>query len=47
MPPEITLTASVGVAVGLNVADTHREITEAHAALRIAKQTGRDRIVFG
>jgi diguanylate cyclase (GGDEF)-like protein len=46
MPSRFTLTTSVGVAIGTSVYDAHRVISEASAALQMAKRSGRNQIVF-
>ena len=46
MPDDFALTTSAGVAIGTSVYDAHRVISEASAALRIAKRSGRNQVVF-
>ena len=46
LQPDFTLTASVGVSVGTAVAQAHRLVPEASAAVREAKRTGRNRVLF-
>jgi diguanylate cyclase (GGDEF)-like protein len=46
LPRSVSLTASVGVAVGGAAIDAGRVLTTASEALQTAKRSGRDRIVF-
>jgi diguanylate cyclase (GGDEF)-like protein len=46
LPPEIQVTASIGVAVGSGAGDAQRVLAAAGDALHEAKRAGRDRIVF-
>ncbi|MCB0998343.1 MAG: GGDEF domain-containing protein [Acidimicrobiales bacterium] len=46
LPPEVQVTASIGVAVGSGADDTQRVLAAAGEALHEAKRAGRDRIVF-
>jgi PleD family two-component response regulator len=46
LPRSVTLTASVGVAVGGAALDAGKVLAAASEALQTAKRTGRDRIVF-
>ncbi len=46
MEDDFSLTTSVGVAVGTSVAQAHRIVAEASAAVREAKRSGRNRIIF-
>jgi diguanylate cyclase (GGDEF)-like protein len=46
IPPDVRLTASVGVAVGSGSFDSSRVLAEAATALQQAKREGRDQIVF-
>lgn len=47
IPSGVTLTASVGVAVGSGAFDAGRVLADAATALQTAKKSGRDRITFG
>jgi diguanylate cyclase (GGDEF)-like protein len=46
LPPDIQVTASIGVAVGSGADDASRVLAAAGDALHEAKRAGRDRIVF-
>jgi PleD family two-component response regulator len=46
LPRSVTLTASVGVAVGGAAIDAGKVLTAASLALQTAKRGGRDKIVF-
>lgn len=46
LPPDIQVTASIGVAVGSGADDAQRVLAAAGDALHEAKRAGRDRIVF-
>lgn len=46
LPPDVTVTVSIGVAVGAGADDVQRVLAAAGDALHVAKRDGRNRVVF-